>query len=154
MTISSNATDILLRLEARIKATKPDSEVLAKAFTRVGILIASQTQINIRQKGLIDTGRLLNSVKYELFKEGEISGVRVGSFGVPYASVQEYGFNGTVRAHKRLIRKVFGKTLKEPKTIDVRAYQLRIRGKYFLGEAVQKQSSLVLDILREALTSD
>lgn len=158
MTISSNYGALYARVEAKIKAAQPDSAKLRTALTRIGVLLTAQTTINVRQKRLIDTGRLINSIRYEFFKEENVSGIRVGSFGVPYAAVHEFGYHGIVqvREHLRLMNKAFGKDVKEPRKIKVGGHSARrnIPARSYLRPAVRKHADKVIDILREALTSD
>ncbi len=151
--INSNLTAILARLKARIDDVRPDSPKLNLALTRIGVRLQAATRINVRRAKLIDTGRLINSIQYEFFKEGSIPGIRVGSFGVPYARIHEFGFNGSVsiREHKRLMTKVYGKIV-EPKLVTVKQHSrhMNITGHQYLGKAVESNRDFIIDTIREA----
>ncbi len=131
---------LVKRIEKTIKDLSPGREALKSSLTRIGLLVSAQTSLNIRREGLIDTGRLINSIRYELYQDGDTAGVLVGSFGVPYAAVHEFGFKGNVnvRAHQRLVRNVFGKSV-TPHKIEVRQHsrKMNIRAKFYLRNAVK-----------------
>lgn len=154
MGISSNASELVQRLKARIEKTRPDSPEIRTALTRIGATVSSQAIINVRRHNLIDTGRLMNSIRYEFFQAQNVPGVKIGSFGVPYAAVHEFGFQGTVsiRAHKRLITKVFGKPV-SPREIDIKPHQrmMMVRERPYLRPAVRTHRETIINVLREAL---
>lgn len=144
--ISSNLQNLIDRLDARIKAAQPDSDKMRQALTRIGINISSQAKINVRGDNLIDTGRLLNSIRYEFFTEKNIPGVRIGSFGVPYAAVHEFGYNGVMKIRQHTRRTKSGST-----TVKAHERFRRVRESAYLRRAVRKHRNLVVDVLREAL---
>ena len=130
------------RIKRRINRLAPGSPELIQALLRIGILLESETKLNIRRKRIIDTGTLLNSIRHELFKDGSRVGVKVGSFGVPYAAVHEFGFKGTVhvRGHQRRGAGVRG-----------HARRVNIRARPYLRPAVKKHHGRIIEILRELL---
>ena len=152
--VTENSSALIERLRDKTSKVRPDSPELRRAFTRIGILVSSQAILNVRRHKLIDTGRLFNSIRYEFFQERNVQGVRVGSFGVPYAAVHEFGFQGSVsiRAHKRLMTKVFGRTV-DPRNVQVSAHNrfMRIKEKPYLRPAVRRHQKIIVDMLREAL---
>lgn len=84
--------DILeARILKRMRSLRAGSPELKEALLRIGLLIETEAKQNIRRKGIIDTGRLLNSIRTEYFEQGSRVGIRVGSFGVPYAAQHEFG---------------------------------------------------------------
>lgn len=85
------SAEIERRILKRIRSFDPDDPKLKGALFRIGLLLETEAKQNIRRKGIIDTGRLLNSIRMELFKTPSSAGVRVGSFGVPYAAQHEFG---------------------------------------------------------------
>lgn len=127
---------------------------LGPAFVRIGTILQSQIKLNIRQQGLIDTGTLLNSIRYELISEGGKSGVRFGSYGVKYAAVHEYGFKGIVtrRSHTRTITQAFGKRIPaRPVTVRSHSAKLNVRKRPYIRPAIQKHKTQILEILRLAI---
>jgi len=84
-------SELEARIRKRIRTFKLGDPRVKEALLRIGLLLESETKQNIRRKGIIDTGRLLNSIQHVLYQRGDSVGVRVGSFGVPYAAQHEFG---------------------------------------------------------------
>ena len=141
-----NMGALILRLKERIQKAQPDSPELRAALTRIGVLVSSQAAINVRRRGLIDTGRLINSIRYEFFKENNVHGVKIGSFGVPYAAIHEFGYKGLVNIRRHTRQTPFGK-------VSVKAHErfMRIPKRPYLTPAVRKHQNTITDVLREAL---
>ena len=144
--------DFIAKMRQRVS---PDSTAVQVALTRAAFLITNQAKINIRQQRLIDTGRLLNSVRHEFFRTEEGQGVRVGSFGVSYAAIHEFGFQGSVRVrgHTRLMTKAFGRVLQKPVVARVSPHvrQMRMPARPYLGPAFERHKDRVAEIISEAL---
>lgn len=81
----------IARIKKMREANGPDSPQLRQALTRIGVRLAAQMRLNIRQKGIIDQGALFNSIEWKLGKDPDGSFVEVGSYGVIYAAMNEYG---------------------------------------------------------------
>jgi phage gpG-like protein len=151
-----DSTDVLIeRLRSRLNpfldSTSPDRRASA---IRIGLLISNQAKLNIRAKRLIDTGRLLNSIGFDV-KDGAQTVIEVGSFGVPYAAIHEFGFSGAVgiRAHARTVNTIFGRQLSSPVVQNVRAHSrnVRIPARPYLRPALKSTAGRVLDIVRALL---
>lgn len=155
--MSSPVDALIVRLQDMSKAFT-GKEKLKAALTRIGVLVSSQAKLNIRAQRLIDTGRLLNSIHYELFEHGDKRGVAIGSQGIPYAKVHEFGYHGAVqmKAHLRMMTKAFGKEVKSPRQIQVRAHArfINIRARPYLFPSLHKHQATIIDILRGAITGD
>lgn len=93
------------------------------------------------------------AARYAALRESGVVGVRVGSFGVPYAAVHEFGFKGVVNvpSHKRTITRAFGRPIR-PQTVSVRQHSKRmnIRKRSYLGPALEQRRNLILKILEGA----
>lgn len=74
------------QLQKRLAAVESD-EFITGALDRIGQRIVTTTKTNIRKQGLVDTGRLMNSIMAK--RRGKT--LTVGSFGVPYAALHEFG---------------------------------------------------------------
>lgn len=137
----------------RLTHMQVDDSALGKVLVRIGVILQSQIKLNIRQVGLIDMGSLLNSIRFELYKQGNAQGVKVGSYGIPYAAAHEFGFQGVVtkKAHFRTITKSFGVT-HEAKTIAVRQHssKMNVRKRPYIRPAVEKHKTYIIDLIREA----
>lgn len=143
------------RISARLERFKPGDTRIREALTRIGILLESQMKLNVRRNRLIDTGNLINSIRYQLFQRGDIKGVEVGSFGVPYASVHEFGFRGvqSVREHTRTVTQAFGRSI-PPRTAQVRSFSrtMHIRARPYMKPALRQHKNRITDILRQMVS--
>jgi phage gpG-like protein len=90
------ANDLTLKIERRIidrlRAYDQDDPRMKAALLRIGFLLEAQIKLNIRKQKLIDTGRLINSIRSEVTKDG----LTVGAYNMPYAAIHEFG--GTISA--------------------------------------------------------
>jgi phage gpG-like protein len=140
--VTHNTNDLIARIQETTKNLAPSSPRLNEALTRIGLYVTSVAKMNARKKGLIDTGRLINSIRYEFFKEGNTEGIQVGSFNVPYARVHEFGFRGVMNipAHERL-------------GYAVRAHTRRVnyRERAYIRPALATSRTFIIDTLRAAL---
>lgn len=145
------------RILERIKRYQPSDPKLREGLTRIGIMIEREAKQNIMRKRIVDTGSLLNSIRFKLFQRGDISGVEVGSYSIPYAAVHEFGFNGpvSIRSHQRLISQAFGRPI-QAKKINVTAHQrmVQIRARPYLRPAVQSVRKDILEIIRGLNSGD
>jgi phage gpG-like protein len=149
-----NPTQNLIdRLARRLEGTLPGSDAQRAAGHRIGLLLTNLIRLNIRNQRLIDTGRLWNSVSYNIRNdsEGRLI-VEAGSYGVPYAAIHEFGFAGSaqVRAHERVVTRVFGKVLAAPVTQSVSAHtrKMNVPARPFVFPALESAESKIGSILR------
>ncbi len=142
---------IMKRLQASIELTMPGSPKMREMYHRIGMLIATETSLNIKRAPLIDTGNLLNSIQYKVSENG----VEIGSYGVPYAAFHEFGFHGTVKImqHMRLQTKAFGKVVNPPRLVGVRGHSrlVNYKGKPFLRPALIRHTKKIYSIINEYL---
>ncbi len=136
-------TQLIQRLRLRTAALAPDSPEMRAAMVRIGLVVTSQTKTNIRRRRLIDTGRLLNSIRYEHFRNGDTVGIRVGSWGVPYAAVHEFGFNGTVRVNGHWRMAPGGRQVR----VTEHNRATRIRARPYLRPAVKQHAKLMVELI-------
>ncbi len=146
-----NLNFIIDKLEKRREQYGPDSPIIKRRLIRAAMIITNQAKINIRRHGLIDTGRLINSLRWEFYRRGDVQGILIGSFGVPYAAFWEFGYHGTqhVRSHNRLITRAFGRSLDQSVIARVRAHTRRRNeiGKPFLRPAYERHKQRIAAIL-------
>lgn len=98
--------------------------------------------------------------RLEKFREANVTGVRVGSFGIEYAKFHEYGTKYSTKMYRWLQANLW----KERKSSgskgvlqftgkgDNRA--ARIRPRPFVAPALRTRQPLVMDILRQALLTN
>ena len=140
------------RLRARIRQLDPDNPRIHESLLRIGFLLESQVKLNIRRKRIIDTGRLLNPIRHELIKRGQIVGVQVGSFGVPYAAIHEFGGIMTDR-----MRRAMFWTLRQAGRLGrVRTSKGIVQGQTFMARpylrpAVRMHRDRIVNIIRDMI---
>jgi HK97 gp10 family phage protein len=108
-------TEMLVQMARdRLKAYRPDDPRWDQAVQRIGSLLVTRTVVNITTpsqsrhlgvKPLVDTGRLRRSIRsrFDPRQGGGVS-IIVGSFGVPYARIHEFGTiwaGGTLRLARK-----------------------------------------------------
>ena len=137
-------------IKKKVNKRFSDKEIKKKAI-RIGNLLVLQTKVNIKRAGLIDTGRLLNSIDYKARSVKNRLRIEFGSYAVRYAAVHEFGFHGmvTIPAHSRT---------RAGKTHNVRAHTRNMNTNpvtssgmdgYIRPSLVQRRSQ-ILKILLEA----
>lgn len=84
----------LAQLAEQFDFTNP---VAIEKLSRIALLLENQTKLNVRRQRLVDTGNLLNSIRAEWRARSSTEAtIEWGSYGVRYAAVHEYGFQGNV----------------------------------------------------------
>lgn len=152
MTVSSNIQSLVDAINERRRAMDPDSAETKAAFARIGAVLQAKIIMNIRSKGIVSSGTLLNSIRFEPYREGEIVGIRVGSFGVKYAAMHEFGGAFTDRMRRAMFYsfRLRGRD-KEKKDKNV------IRGGFFhsrpfLRPAIDESQEFIADQIIAAIT--
>jgi hypothetical protein len=134
-----------VRRKLEIMATGNDTQMQAK-LTRIGAILEARIKSGVLNQKLIDTGRLLNSIGY-IVKQNSVT---VGSFGVPYASIHEFGYSGAmkVRAHDRKITQVVGRKI-DLQTISIGAHNrnVNIKARPYFRPAISALVPLIKRIL-------
>jgi len=111
------SSEILIqRLSRHAKEFQGDSKMIKAAMVEIGLLITNETKLNLRRKGIIDSGFLMNSIGFVLDGNERESSLKVGSFGVPYAAIHEFGMNVTERMRRGMFAtlRATGKLGKRP----------------------------------------
>jgi len=158
MAVQANTDAMIKRIKARLNRYQPESREFRAALLNIARRIEADAKLNIRKpsrtgggvmKPLIDTGRLFNSIRHEFTRDR--LGVFVGSFGVPYARLHEFGYRGdiTVRAHQRTQTQAFGRAI-QPKRVNVRNFKKRVNypERPYLRPAYEKNIPFIVDTLR------
>ncbi len=82
---------LIKRLAKKRKEMEPNSLEMRTALTRIGTFMQAAIRQNIGRYKIIDSSRLLTSIKYELEQSGDKAILSVGSYGVKYAAMNEFG---------------------------------------------------------------
>jgi HK97 gp10 family phage protein len=110
------------------KLSQGVEDMVARVVTRFSICLTARVKEKLSDDVLhVRTGRLRRSIHGEVtHAPGTVSGT-VGT-NVEYARRHEFGFVGTenVRASVRMQVKAFGKTMKNPRMVEVKAHQHKV----------------------------
>lgn len=148
--ITALSAEIERRIKARIGRFQPDDPAMREAMLRIGLLVEAEAKLNIRRKGIIDTGRLLNSIRSEFYRSKDKAGIRIGSFGVPYAAMHEFGGPFTDKQRRAMFaslrdRGKLGPVRQQGKGVIQGG---RFMERPFIRPAVEKHKSRIIDIIR------
>lgn len=156
MQIKGNTSLLIRRLKKLSDNASGNSPKMREALTYIGTTLEARMRFNAENKRLRRTGNLINSIRYQLFRSGaDKAGVMVGSWGVPYAAVHEFGFDGivqvpshTVASHTRR-----GRVVREHARS---AYSRRmvVRKRPYIRPAVRDFRDRIYEILRAAMKPD
>lgn len=83
--------EIIRKLRDMRKGLTPNDPELARMLHSMGIAITARAKSNIIRQRLVDTGALLNSIIYRAEMTNKGGRVTVGSAGVIYARIHEFG---------------------------------------------------------------
>ena len=143
MNINKLEQILIERIRLSLESAIGDDELEKKAH-RIAGLLAARTKMNVKRQGLIDTGRLLNSIQAVVSKSSDGFEVNYGSYGVKYASAHEFGMKGKVLGIRSHTRKS-----KNGGTHNVRAHTRRsnIRARPYIRPALVQTKQRIADIL-------
>ena len=148
-----NVDLVLNQLKAEQDRYSPENPSFRAKIIRIANLIINQAKLNIRTERLIDTGRLWNSLRYEFYRMDKDSyGIRIGSFGVPYAALWEFGYHGpvAVRSHNRLMTTAFGRPI-EPTIVRVKNHirKVNVEPRPYLRPAFEQHKKRISEIISQ-----
>lgn len=152
MAVYKDVNSLIYKLQAKTSALAPESPVLKEALTRIGMYIATLAKIEARRQGIIDSGRLINSIRYEFFKQGTRTGILVGSFNVKYAALHEFGGVFSDQMRRAMFASMRRTGRARPGANKNVIQGNRFKARPYLRPSVLKSRTFVIDTLRAALT--
>ena len=144
---------LIARLERVKTSLNPTSPEMKAVLTRIGLVLQAEMRLNIGRHKMIDRGRLLNSIKYEIEQSGDTAFLSVGSYGVRYAAMNEFGgamSRAQVRAMFVALREQNGRVKRAGKGIvtinaDGTGWW---KERPYIRPAIIKHREFILDMLR------
>jgi phage gpG-like protein len=143
--------EIQARIDRMISKYSPSDPRMKEALIRIGSMLEGEIKLNIRRKKIIDTGSLFNSIKWQ-FTQG---GIEVGSYGIPYAAIHEFG-SKDVKAVQ--IRAMFASMDRAGKldgarvsknVLDFSGPTITFRARPFIRPAVKKKKDRIVKIIQD-----
>lgn len=152
MGVTSNIAPLMKDISQRFERFATDSPQLHAALTQIAVLFQARARINIRRYGMIDTGRLINSIRYQFYKNGDNQGIEMGSYGVPYAAIHEFGGAFTAQMRRAMFANLarMGRRRKNYQSKGV-IRDNYIRARPYIRPALVSMRPFTISILREAL---
>lgn len=149
--------DMLAARIAKMREAKsPGSSQVRTALTRIGLVLEAEMKYHAKRQGIIDTGSLLNSIRYEIEQSGNTAFLTVGSFGIKYAAMNEFGGKMSRRQVQKMfseirIRKGYSKVPRAGKGIvtvykDGTGYW---RPRPFIFRALKEKKNFIFRVMRE-----
>jgi phage gpG-like protein len=139
-----------------IEAKSPDSLKIRTALNRIGLVLQAEMKYHAKRQQIIDTGSLLNSIRYEVTQSGDTSFLTVGSFGIKYAAMNEFGGKMSRSQVQKMfseirIRKGYSKVPRTGKGIvtvykDGTGYW---RPRPFIFRALKDKKNFIIQVMRE-----
>jgi phage gpG-like protein len=152
MSVEYDISQLRETLEGLNKFASGDSPFLARALHRAGSLLANQIRLELRQSGLRRrTGDLANSIDYRIKQQSGRPVAEVGSFGVKYAAIHEFGGAYSIPAHVRNQTTVWGRRLETPIQVNVRAHTRNYTARPFVRPAILRQADNVAAVIKEEM---
>lgn len=142
--MADNASIIIARLRARAERLKPESPEMQAAFHKIGMTIQARARMNITRLGMVDRGSLRESIQYKLTDDG----LSVGSFGVRYAAIHEFGGPFTARMRRAMFATMRRRGGPERPSKGV-IQGGRFRARPYLRPAVNESRDFIISTLRE-----
>lgn len=113
------------RIMNRLLRYSPRDPKVKSTLYRIGALIEREAKLNVSRRGnrdtnlRVDTGTLLNSIRTRLEQNSTVSTVTVGSWGVKYAAIHEFGGRIKPKEGKRYLTIPLEKEFRKRRAKDV-----------------------------------
>jgi len=141
--ISTNANILVKRVKSKLKVLDFKDRETAQKFVRIALLLENQTKINVRRRGLVDTGALLNSITSSVVRlKSDSARIEWGSVGVRYAATHEFGLKGTINIPSHS-RNRSGNT----HTVKTHSRKVNFRERPYIRPSLIQQRRKILKIL-------
>jgi phage gpG-like protein len=139
------------RLSARIQSAAPSDDVLKAGLTRIAMIIIGKAKLNVRRQKMVDTGRLMNSLRWEFYRNNDEAGIKVGSFGTIYAAMNEFGGPISERQRRAIFAAMSRKRVKRASKNVLQKGGRYWRPRPFLTPAIKDSAKEILDVLRQMI---
>jgi hypothetical protein len=164
----------ITKLQNKTAELSPDSPNLKSAFVQIGLMVVATAKLEARRQRIGDTGRLINSIRYELFthsaalavattsggagsKSGYITGVNIGPFGTHYAKYHEYGADLPPNAVRAMFAAMRQRSQFRPQVAGKGVFTGNaktgghLKARPFMRPALVKNQKFIIDTLRAAV---
>lgn len=153
----TDLSKFISKLQDKTAELAPDSPRLKDAFVRIGLLVSATAKLEARRQRIGDTGKLINSIRYELFDKGTTTGVSIGPFGTHYAKYHEYGAVLPPNAVRAMFAAMRQRSQFRPQVAGKGVFTGnaktggRLKARPFMRPALYKNQKFIIDTLRAAV---
>jgi len=148
--------ETLIKRIERMKALgDPSSMQVRQALTRIGTVLKAQIRQNLTDERMVDQGHLRQSIEYYVHQNKDRALLEVGSFGIKYAAINEFGGEMS----QKQVRAMFAALSRRGKlgqrkhdvpvvTVNKKTGKGIWRKRPFIAPAFKKHSFFIIDVLR------
>ena len=149
----TNNSAIIGRMEFALSKVRPTPDKIERALLKISMMIIAKAKLKIRQHRMIDRGHLINSMRWELYKSGNTYGSFIGSFGVKYAAMNEFGGIVSERQRRAMMAALSNRNVNLPPKGIVKRFggAWRWKPRPYLRPAVIESKQYIIDTLRKEL---
>ena len=144
---------IIGRMNILAKNISSGSPMITQSLLRIAMMVISKAKINVRRHRMVDTGRLINSLRWEFYRQGDTEGVYIGSFGVKYAAMNEFGGEVSERQRRAMFASFGSRKTKLPSKGIIRKSGAgwRWKPRPYLRPALKESQQYIMETIREYL---
>lgn len=144
----SNGIDIL-RIKARVDKIGGDREGIEQVLAKMGDMISQEARVMARQQDIIQTSRMIDSIKHRIRSGVNRITLTVGPFGTHYAKFQELGADRTPASRRAMFAR-----LRELGVLGLRPAKPGFsntvhKQREFLRPAFNRHAPRTIDMIRE-----
>lgn len=149
----SNTSFIIGRMNILAKKFSPGAPQIHETLLRIAMMVIAKAKINVRRHRMVDTGRLINSLRWEFHRQGDTEGVYIGSFGVRYAAMNEFGGEVSERQRRAMFASMSSRKMKLPskRIITKSGAGWRWKPRPYLRPALKESQQFITETIREYL---
>jgi len=150
----SDTSLIVGRMNILAEKLSANDKSIDNALLRIAMMVIAKAKINVRRHRMVDTGRLINSLRWELYRNQDVKGVYIGSFGIKYAAMNEFG--GLVdERQRRAMFKAFSMRGGPPRpsknVIEKSGSEWRWRPRPYLRPALKQSKEYIMETIRDMM---
>ncbi len=144
---------VLERVQLLLEKTDPGNPKAKAMLLKIAMKIAAQAKLNIRKQKAIRSGELWNSIRWEYYVNGTTQGIKVGSFGVVYAAMNEFGGPVSQKQAHAAFAAMKASSIKKPANVPPVLYrkggQWYWRSRPYLRPALAQSQDYIIELIKE-----
>jgi hypothetical protein len=153
----SDTSLIVARMQVLAERFKPSDKTIDTALLRIAMMVIAKAKTNVRRWRMVDTGRLMNSLRWEFYRNNDEKGVYIGSFGVKYAAMNEFGGEVSERQRRAMMAALSrrgGPPVRGKQIVTKSGSEWRWKPRPYLRPALLQSKQYITDTIREVLRGD